>query len=190
MPNCSTCTLSQGFQRDCESKPGGGHKQRLYLLNFCDLATGTEDDFVRAYGSNVVEDISLAPGKCFYEIVAEKNLVNTTQTRNDNGSISQVVNFTLTTRALAATKYEAAQAANDIVDKLIKADGEFVAILVERDGTAFVYGVQSGLEVTASERTTGSAQTDTPAFAITLTAVDSSHAPALDTTAYTITPCP
>ena len=189
MPNCSTCILETGFQRDCESRTGGGIKQTIYLLNYCDLATGTSADFVRAYGSNVIEDITLAPGKCFYKVTSEKNLGNTDQSPQAGGLILQTVNFTLLTRALAGTKYEAAQAANDIVDQLVKADGEFLAIVVERDGTAFVYGIDSGLEFATGPRTTGSAQTDPNVFTISLAATNSSFAAAIDTSVYTIPEC-
>lgn len=188
MPNCSTCVLTQGFQRDCENKTGGGLKQQIYLINYCDLETGTSADFTRAYGSNVIEDIALAPDKCFYQVVGEKNVGNAVQTFQPGGSVLQTLNFTLSTRALADTSEESAQSANDIVDQLVKADGEFLAIVIERDGTRFLYGVKSGLELATEERNTGSAQTDQSVFTISLTAVEQSHAPAI-ASSYVIPVC-
>ena len=154
------CDLTLGRNEDCKSSLGG--IDAIYFVNFGEMGNitlGTDDEVTDADGTFSA-----------YKYTVKSTATNFEQTINssrDNGTtfISQVVNMTL--KGLSKT---------DNKELKLMAWGRPQVIVEDRNGNAFLFGLERGAEVTGGTAVSGGAMGDLSGYTLSLTAEEATFA--------------
>ena len=158
------CDLTAGRLEPCKSNVGGIDK--IYFVNFGDLGAatfGTDDEVLTLAGTfNAYE----------YEVKSSATtLETTTNSSRDNGTTFFTQNINLTLKGLT-------QAMNK--ELKLMAYGRPHVIVADRNGNAWLCGINRGCEVTGGTMVTGGAMGDLNGYTITLTAEEELPPQSLD----------
>ena len=143
-----------GMLRDCSSNLGG--IKEVYLANFDDVDTVTVT-------SNVVSAITMVSSKKFYAYNFNPNTSNfttTIQANRENGSL-----YMETVLSLVFAKQDATKRLE--VNALAQAG--LMAIVVDSNGTAWLFGKDEPLMLTSGTAESGTAKADRNGYALELT---------------------
>ena len=160
----SGCDLTLGRLEPCKSNVGGIDK--IYFVNFGDMGTvttGSDDDITDITGSFSA-----------YEYEVKSSATNFEQTINssrDNGTtfFTQTINITLKNLTKEMNK-----------QLKLMAYGRPHVVVWDRNGNAFLAGLNRGCEVTGGSVVTGGAMGDLSGYTITLTAEEELPAQFID----------
>ena len=159
-----SCDLTLGRLEPCKSNVGGIDK--IYFVNFGDMGTvttGSDDDITDITGSFSA-----------YEYEVKSSATNFEQTINssrDNGTtfFTQTINITLKNLTKEMNK-----------QLKLMAYGRPHVVVWDRNGNAFLAGLNRGCEVTGGSVVTGGAMGDLSGYTITLTAEEELPAQFID----------
>lgn len=154
------CDLTLGRIEDCKSSVGG--IDAIYFVNFGDLGNvtlGTDDEITDADGTFSA-----------FKYAVKSTATNFEQTINssrDNGTtfISQVVNMTL--KGLSKS---------DNKELKLMAWGRPHIVVEDRNGNAFLFGLERGAEVTGGTAVSGGAMGDLSGYTLNFTAEEKTFA--------------
>ena len=154
------CDLTLGRIEDCKSSVGG--IDAIYFVNFGDMGNvtlGTEDEVTDADGTFSA-----------FKYAVKSTATNFEQTINssrDNGTtfISQVVNMTL--KGLSKS---------DNKELKLMAWGRPQVIVEDRNGNAWLFGLERGAEVTGGTAVSGGAMGDLSGYTLSFTAEEKTFA--------------
>lgn len=149
-----SCDLTAGRLEPCKSNVGGIDK--IYFVNFGDFAsvtTGSDDE---------ISDITGSFSAYEYEVKSSAtNMEVAVNSSRDNGTtfFTQTINLTLKNLTQAMNK-----------ELKLMAYGRPHVVVWDRNGKAWLCGVNRGCEVTGGSAVTGGAMGDLYGYTITLTA--------------------
>lgn len=149
------CKLDSGIDDNvCQFLIGG--LKNIYLANYEDVVGATDSDM-----DNILDTVQFSTsGEGFYKFKIVKNTSSFTQVLTINGANKYVV----PTLTFVVAKND--QASFDIAE--ILALGTFLAIAEKRDGSKVLLGLLNGLEASALEINSGTAEGDSSAISVTL----------------------
>ena len=158
------CDLTLGRNEECKSNIGG--IDAIYFVNFGEMGNitvGTDDDVTDADGTFSAYKYSVKS--------TATNFEQTINSSRDNGTtfISQVVNMTL--KGLSKT---------DNKELKLMAWGRPQVIVEDRNGNAFLFGLERGSEVTGGTAVSGGAMGDLSGYTLSLTAEEPTFANIID----------
>lgn len=154
------CLISAGLTRDCSMTTGG--LSDLVIGNLSDVLSYTQD------ATGLITALELKPNAVFYRFEFEKNTASANQPLQvgANKYVQPAVAFTM-------KGYN--QTSKEVMDNLAVA--EVVALVKLRGSNEwFAYGLNNGLEASATEGNTGAGEGDLNGFTITLTGVETEFA--------------
>lgn len=158
------CDLTLGRLEPCKENVGGIDK--IYFVNFGDLGTvttGSDDD---------VTDLTGTFSAYEYEVKSDAtNLEETVNSDRNNGTtfFTQTINITLKNKSKEMNK-----------QLKLMAYGRPHVVVWDRNGKAWLCGVNRGCEVTGGTVVTGGAMGDLYGYTITLTAQEELPAQIID----------
>lgn len=161
------CALTQGFNLDCQN--GFGGVKEVYVMEFANATTITQT-------AGVVTLITKATGKQFwkYNLIASTGEADDTLTRNrENGTqmSKQSVKFPIN-KMTAAVRNEL----------LLLAQNFLLIVVVDRNGTGWLYGSDMGMILETAGGKTGKALTDRNGYELVFSSDEKSLAVPLDAT--------
>lgn len=156
------CALTQGYVLDCKDSLGG--ITEVLFMSKQDLTTYTE-------ASGVITAITKAAGKVFYkyELVKEtSSFVENINASVENGSIFYQQELTVILNKMQVNTR------NEI---LLLAKNLLVAIAKDNNGKYWGLGFTKGLDITAGNSGTGTANGDRSGYTLTFTGKEAALAP-------------
>lgn len=159
-----SCDLTLGRLEPCKSNVGGIDK--IYFVNFGDLGTvttGSDDDITNLSGTFSAYE---------YEVKSSgTNMETAINSSRDNGTtfFTQTINITLKNLTQAMNK-----------ELKLMSYGRPHVVVWDRNGKAWLCGVNRGCEVTGGSVVTGGAMGDLYGYNITLTAEEELPPQSLD----------
>jgi hypothetical protein len=162
-----SCSLTQGFLLDCQN--GFGGVKEVYVMEFANATTITVT-------AGVVTIITKATGKQFwkYNLVASTGEADETLTRNrENGTqmSKQSVKFPINKMTTAVRN-----------ELLLLAQNFLLIVVVDRNGTGWLYGYDNGMMLESAAAKTGKALTDRNGYELAFTSDEKDLAVSLDVT--------
>jgi len=159
------CALTQDFNLDCRDGVGG--IKEVHVIELSNVTTITE-------ASGVVTGITKATGKRFYKytLIRETSNAEETITGNEqNGTIfyAQTVNVIF-------NKHDV----NKRNEVKLLAQQHIIAVVVENNGSAWLYGKINGLSLNGGTISTGTAWGDRNGFTLPFTGQEINPAPQVD----------
>jgi hypothetical protein len=164
-----SCALTAGYTLDCRDSMGG--LKEIYLIELSGITSFAE-------ASGVVTGITKASGKKFHKF---EQLPQTAQaTEEITGSDENGTIFYAQTIELFLNKMQAS------IRNQVKLLGQnrLVAVTVDRNGKAFMYGAVLGLALNSGSGTSGKAYGDRNGYGLTLTGAE--REPAFEVNAATL----
>lgn len=160
-----SCALTQGFLLDCQNGFGGA--KEVYVMEFANATTITPT-------LGVITVLTKATGKQFYKynLVAHTGEADETLTRNrENGTqmSKQSVKFPINKMTTAVRN-----------ELLLLAQNFLLIVVVDRNGTGWLYGYDNGMMLESVAAKTGKALTDRNGYELTFTSDEKNLAYALD----------
>lgn len=161
------CALTQGYNLDCRDSVGG--VKEIYLMELSNASTVTE-------ANGVVTAITKATGKRFWKYNLQRNTASATETitgSKENGTVFFAQEVKMILNKLQAS------VRNEI--KLL-AQNRLIAVVVDRNGTNWLYGREGGLTLDAGTATMGTASGDRNGYDLTFSGDEDEPAPTVDST--------
>ena len=155
------CALTGGYTLDCRDSMGG--LKEVYLIELASVTSYAEV-------SGVVTGITKATGKQFYKFEQLPQTAHADEEAtgsDENGSF-----FVAQTIEIFLNKMQAS-IRNQV--KLL-AQNRLIAVTVDRNGKAFMYGAKLGLSYNAGTGGSGTAYGDRNGYGVTLSGAEREHA--------------
>lgn len=164
-----SCALTSGFTLDCRESMGG--IKEVYLIPLNDVNS-------YATASGVVTGITKASGKRFYKFQQLQQTATATDTptgSDENGTIFYAQSVTLF--------FPKMQASTRNLVKVLGAN-RCIAVTIDRNGVAMMYGAELGLSTNTGEGGPGTAYGDRNGYSVTLSGAE--REPAFEVNAATV----
>ena len=158
------CALTQGYTLDCKESIGG--IKAVWFIPFADVTTITE-------ASGVVTTITKSAGKVFYKYQLVKQTSSLTE--NITASVENGTVFYAQELSIILNKLQA-NTRNEI---LLLAQNTLVAVAKDNNGKYWYLGKTRGLDLTAGNSGTGTAEGDRSGYTLTFTGAEAALAPAV-----------
>lgn len=156
------CALTQGYTLDCKDSLGG--IKAVWFIAASDVTAVTE-------ASGVVSAITKAAGKVFYKYQLVKNTGSLTENITasvENGTVFYAPELTIILNKLQANTR------NEI---LLLAQNNLLAVVQDSNSKYWLLGKINGLDLTAGNAATGTAQGDRSGYTLTFTGGEPALAP-------------
>jgi hypothetical protein len=147
------CAINAGYTQDCRDSVGG--VKEVYFISVDDIASYTES-------SGVLTAITKNTGKRFYKFAQKSNTASATETltgSSENGTFYAAQEISLVFNKMQASMRNLL---------LLLAKNRLVAVVVDKNGTGWLYGRENGLDLNGGTAATGTAMGDkngyTPTF--------------------------
>ena len=155
------CALTQGYTLDCKDSLGG--IKAVWFIAFDNVTAVTE-------ASGIVSAITKAAGKVFYKYQLVKNTGSLTEniTASESGTVFYAPELTIILNKLQANTR------NEI---LLLAQNNLMAVVQDSNSKYWLLGKINGLDLTAGNAATGTAQGDRSGYTLTFTGGEPALAP-------------
>jgi hypothetical protein len=163
------CALTQGYALDCRDSLGG--IVEVYFTEAANVTTTTQ-------ASGVITDLTKAAGKRFwkYALVKDTSMFNQTMTASvANGTVFYGQELQIILNKLQT---------NTRNELLLLAQNSLVAVAKDSNGIYWYLGKTRGIDMTANEASTGTAQGDRSGFTLTFSGSEPELAPSVTSTVY------
>lgn len=158
------CVLSTGFTLDCRRSLGG--VKEVYIAALSDISAAT-------VSAGVVSAMTMSASKKFYKYELRKN---TSEGKADNaGDVANGSGYIMQSVQIQLDKFETAKN-NEI---RVLAQVPIVAIVGDKNGTFFVYGLNNGLDLTTGAAGTGKEANSLNGYNLTLTGEELDYPPSI-----------
>jgi len=162
-----SCALTQGYLLDCQS--GFGGVKEVYIMEFANATTITPT-------AGVITVLTKATGKSFfkYNLIAHTGEADETLTRNrENGTQSskQSVKFPINKMTTSVRN-----------ELLLLAQNFLLIVVVDANGTGWLYGYENGMVLESVAGKTGKALADRNGYELVFGSDEKNLAYALDPT--------
>lgn len=161
------CVLGTGFTLDCRRSIGG--VKEVYIGELENIASVT-------VSAGVVSAMSMSASKKFYKYELRKN---TSEGKADNaGDVNNGSGYIMQSVQIQLDKFETAKN-NEI---RVLAQKPIVAIVGDKNGTYFVYGLYNGLDLTTGTAGTGKEANSLNGYNLTFTGEELDYPPSISST--------
>jgi hypothetical protein len=148
------CALTQGYTLDCREGMGGS--KEFYIAEHSAIESYTQ-------ATGVVSALSMATGKQFYKYAQERatsEVEETIQANTENGTVYVASNIKLVlNRRQVSVRNEIMLLAKNLV----------VIVEVDKNGKAWIYGLEHGLRLDQSAAKSGRAAGDRNGYELSFT---------------------
>jgi hypothetical protein len=160
-----SCNLTQGFNLDCQNGFGGA--KEVYVMEFANATTITPT-------AGIITVLTKATGKKFwkYNLIAQTGEAEEAFTRNrENGTqmSKQTVKFPINKMTTSVRN-----------ELLLLAQNFLLIVVVDRNGTGWLYGYDNGMMLETTGAKTGRSLTDRNGYELVFTSDEKTLAYALD----------
>lgn len=162
------CLITQGYEIDGCVKDNTGGLAKIYIANFKDITGVTYGGSYTGstFNQEMVTDIDFISGGTFYTIDLTKQTSSVTESLTvsvENGTLSYSPVITLVINKMQTE-----------TRNLLKmmATGLLMGIVQDQNEKLWLLGVKNGLDVTATENTSGVALGDRNGYTITITGIE------------------
>jgi len=179
---CSDCIFTTCHKPSCTFKQAGGNEKNFYITNKCWLDPNTPYTYpTDIYADNccVIETFTFADpvNTGWIPVTAIKDTITITETVTlPNKFILQNLVFQITNVNDNPDKEQGYCVASAFAQQLINADEGFLVLVQNRLGIWVVYGLTTGMEISAGVKATGAVLADVASNTITFEAGEPAYA--------------
>lgn len=179
---CSDCIFTTCHKPSCTFKQAGGNNKNFFITNKCWLDPTTPYSFpADPYADNccVIQEFNFADpiNTGWIPVTAIKDTITATETVTlPNKFILQNLVFQITNVNNNPDPEQGYCVASAFAQQLINADEGFLVLIQNRLGVWVVYGLTTGMEVSAGVKTTGAVLADQASNTITFEAGEPEYA--------------